>query len=77
VGEAIGAFAGSYVAGMIAPFAPGGLGVRESVLILMLQPRIGLGNAIALSAVSRLLTTAAEVIVAVPFVFYAKEKIRG
>ena len=77
VGESIGAFAGSYVAGMIAPFAPGGLGVRESVLILMLQPRIGLGNAVALSAVARLITTAAEVLATIPFLLHAKESSRG
>jgi uncharacterized membrane protein YbhN (UPF0104 family) len=75
--ESIGAFAGSYVAGMIAPFAPGGLGVRESVLILMLQSRIGLGNAVALSAVARLVTTAAEVLATIPFLLYAKESPRG
>jgi hypothetical protein len=77
VGESIGAFAGSYLAGMIAPFAPGGLGVRESVLILMLQSGIGLGNAVALSAVARLITTAAEVLATIPFLLYAKESSRG
>lgn len=77
IGESVGAFAASYLAGMIAPFAPGGLGVREGVLILMLQSRIGLGNAVALSAVARLLTTAAEVIATVPFLLHAREKTGG
>ena len=75
--ESIGAFAGSYVAGMIAPFAPGGLGVRERVLILMLQDRIGLANAIALAALGRLVTSVAEVIATVPFLMRARESLRG
>ena len=47
-------------------YAPGGIGVRESMLILLLQPTIGLGQAIALAAASRLALTINELGVALP-----------
>jgi len=75
--EAIGVYTASYVAGVVAPFAPGGLGVRESVLVLALQGRIGLANALALAAVARLGMTAAEILAAVPFVIRTRERSRA
>ncbi|MDX2206663.1 MAG: lysylphosphatidylglycerol synthase domain-containing protein [Gemmatimonadales bacterium] len=63
---ATGAFTASYLAGYLFLFAPGGIGVRESVLILLLQPTIGLGQAIALAAASRLALTINELGVALP-----------
>lgn len=63
---ATGAFTASYLAGYLFLFAPGGIGVRESVLILLLQPTIGLGQAIALAAASRLALTVNELGVALP-----------
>ena len=65
--EAIGAFAGSYIAGLLFLLAPGGLGVREGVFMVMLQDRIGPANALALAAVSRLMMTVADVLAALPF----------
>jgi uncharacterized membrane protein YbhN (UPF0104 family) len=55
------------VAGLVALFAPGGLVVREGLLILLLQPSIGLGAATALAVASRLLLTVTELGAAVPF----------
>jgi len=66
-GEAAGAFAGSYIAGLLFLLAPGGLGVREGVFMWMLQDRIGPANALALAAVSRLGMTVADVLAALPF----------
>lgn len=66
--EAVGAFTASYLAGLLFLLAPGGLVVREGVFILMLQDRIGVTNAIALAAVSRLAMTAADLAAALPFV---------
>src|SRR5687767_2195560 len=66
--EAIGGFAASYIAGYLFLLAPNGLGVRESVFVIMLEPRIGLANALALAAVSRLGMTAADLLAALPFV---------
>jgi uncharacterized integral membrane protein len=74
--EAVGAYTASYVAGVLAPFAPGGLGVREGILVLALEPRMGLGNALALAAVSRLGVTAAEVLASLGFLFRASRSVR-
>ncbi len=57
---AVGVFAGGYVLGLLAIFAPGGLGVRELVLVAILAPRVGSGNAVALAVGSRLLLTLTE-----------------
>ena len=66
-GLAIAAFAASYVAGLVALFAPGGLVVREGLLIALLQGSIGLGPATALAVASRILLTITELGSAVPF----------
>ncbi len=64
---AIGAFAASYVAGLLALFAPGGIGVRELVFLLMLNGVVGPGIAAALAVASRLLLTLTELGTAMPF----------
>jgi len=68
IADAIGGFAGSYLAGLLFLLAPGGLGVREGVLIWMLQDRIGPANALVLAGVSRIGMTVADLLAAVPFV---------
>lgn len=73
---AIGAFAGSYIAGLLFLLAPGGLGVREGVFVLMLQGRIGPANALALAGVSRLGMTVADVLAVLPFVPSLRENAR-
>ncbi|HET6779088.1 MAG TPA: hypothetical protein VFH26_09385, partial [Gemmatimonadales bacterium] len=60
--QAIGVFTCSYIVGFLALFAPGGLGPRESVFLLMLSGPIGLKAAAALAIASRLLLTATELI---------------
>jgi glycosyltransferase 2 family protein len=65
--QAIGVFTCSYLVGFIALFAPGGLGPRESVFLLMLAGDIGLKPAAGLALASRLLLTGTEVLPAVPF----------
>jgi len=67
--KAIGVFTCSYLAGFIALFAPGGLGPRESVFLLMLAGDIGLKPAAGLALASRLLLTGTEVLPAVPLLF--------
>lgn len=66
--EAIGAFAASYLAGFLFLLAPGGLGVREMVFVLITQSSLGAGQALALAAVSRLGMTVADLAAAAPFV---------
>jgi len=55
-----GAFAIGWLVGMAAVFAPGGIGVREAVLVALLAPRIGQREALVLAGASRLLLTAAD-----------------
>ena len=50
---AVGAFTLGYVLGLLALFAPGGVGVREVVLISLLTPTMGAGGAVAWSLASR------------------------
>lgn len=64
---AIAGFAASYVAGLIAVFVPGGLFVREGLLVIMLQGSVGFGAATALAVASRVLLTITELGAAVPF----------
>jgi hypothetical protein len=68
--RAIAVFTASYLAGFLALFAPGGIGVREGVFILMLQGPIGIGAATALAIASRLLLTVTELGAAVPFLLF-------
>ncbi|MEO8138045.1 MAG: hypothetical protein ABI742_00275 [Gemmatimonadota bacterium] len=69
---AIAGFAASYVAGLIAVFVPGGLLVREGLLIVMLQGSLGLGAATALAVASRVLLTITELGAAVPFLIFRR-----
>jgi len=75
--QAIGVFTASYLAGFIALFAPGGLGPRESVFLLMLAPDIGLKPAAALALASRLLLTGTEVLPAVPLLLQRERDAAG
>ncbi|HET6370464.1 MAG TPA: lysylphosphatidylglycerol synthase domain-containing protein, partial [Nitrospiria bacterium] len=52
-GEATGSLALAGVAGLITPFVPGGLGVREGVLAFLLKPSLGASGAAAVSLLSR------------------------
>ena len=58
---AAGAFTLSYILGTLALFAPGGIGVREVVMISLLTPSLGSGGAVAVSVGSRVLLTVTEV----------------
>jgi len=66
---ATGGFALAYCAGLLALFAPGGIVVREGVLVAILAPHLGPGPALALSLGSRVVLTAAELVAATPFVY--------
>jgi uncharacterized membrane protein YbhN (UPF0104 family) len=60
----VGAFAIAWLAGLVAVYAPGGLGVREAVLVALLSSRIGAANAFVLAATSRLIFILADVVLA-------------
>lgn len=75
---AIGAFTLGYILGLLALFAPGGVGVRELVLIGMLAPALGSGGAVALSVASRVMLTlmeAAAALVTLPLRHSAQESL--
>jgi glycosyltransferase 2 family protein len=74
---AIAVFTASYLAGFLALFAPGGIGVREGLFILMLQEPLGVGAATSLALASRLLLTVAELGAAVPFLALGQRQARG
>lgn len=65
VGPAIAAYAIGNLAGAVAVFAPGGLGVREATSALGLSPVIGGGPALGLVAAVRLLELAGELVLLV------------
>lgn len=67
LGQAVGVFAGSYLVGLIALFAPGGIGPRESAFLLLLAPVLGPKLAVALALASRVQLTVTELGVAAPF----------
>jgi uncharacterized membrane protein YbhN (UPF0104 family) len=74
--RAIAVFTASYLAGFLALLAPGGLGVREGVFILMLQGSLGIGAATGLAVASRLLLTVTELGAAVPFLMFPRRRAR-
>jgi hypothetical protein len=71
---AIAVFTASYLAGFLALFAPGGIGVREGLFILMLQGPLGISAATALALASRVWLTIAELGSAVPFLVFGRSK---
>jgi hypothetical protein len=62
---ATGVFTGSYVAGLINIFTPAGLGTRELILVDWLTKQLqGAGAAVLVTAGSRILMTATELVAA-------------
>jgi uncharacterized membrane protein YbhN (UPF0104 family) len=74
VGTAIGVFALGYVLGLLALFAPGGIGVREALFFTLLTPFVGAGGAVALSVASRLQLTLTEAAAGLGALFIGKHK---
>lgn len=60
-------FTTSYLIGLLVAFAPGGLGVRESMFVLLLGGPLGVKLAGALALATRVTLTIAELGAAVPF----------
>lgn len=77
LGRAIATFAGSYIAGLLFLPAPGGIGVRESVVVLMLSGAVGPQSASALAVASRVLLTLTEFGAAAPFLLSHRERMRA
>jgi hypothetical protein len=77
LGRAVATFAASYIAGLLFLPAPGGIGVRESVVLLMLTGAVGPASASALAVASRVLLTLTEFGAAAPFLLLNRERLRG
>ena len=74
--RSVAVFTASYLAGFLALLAPGGLGVREGLFILMLQGPLGITGATALAVASRLLLTVTEFGAAAPFLLFSRRSSR-
>lgn len=75
----IGVFAVAWAIGFVVVFAPGGIGVREAVLVALLSGRLGEAHAIGLAAASRLVLSAIDLgggaaALAVPFLQRQRRK---
>jgi glycosyltransferase 2 family protein len=68
LGIAGGAFVASYVAGIIAVFAPAGIAVREAAIVAMLAPVIDARHALLVAIGSRIWMIALEIFTAVAVV---------
>jgi glycosyltransferase 2 family protein len=60
----LGGYAFAWCAGFLVIFAPAGAGIRELLLVAALAPMLGTGAATAVALVSRVVTTASDLIVA-------------
>jgi glycosyltransferase 2 family protein len=58
----IGVFALAWLAGLVAFFAPGGIGVREAVIAALLAGRLGQADAIVLAATSRIVLSTIDLV---------------
>lgn len=65
VADAVGAFAVSYLVGLLALLVPGGLVVREALFAALLAPSLGVRVALALAVASRLMLTIIDLTTAV------------
>jgi glycosyltransferase 2 family protein len=61
----IGVFALAWLAGLVAFFAPGGIGVREAVIAALLNSRLGPADAIVLAATSRVVLSTIDIVAGV------------
>lgn len=55
-------FSIAWLAGYLAPGAPGGLGVRESMMVLLLSPVLGVGASVGLGVTLRVTTTTGDAV---------------
>ena len=76
----IGAWSAAFILGLVTPIAPGGLGVREGLLYLLLTPLTGAPVAVLASLASRawfILAEVTSVLVVVPMAWIRELEPRG
>lgn len=61
----LGSYAIAMVVGFIAIFAPGGIGVREGVMVALLTPNLGFESATVLALAMRVVTVSADLVAGV------------
>lgn len=66
-------FLASYLVGLASLITPGGLGVREGVMALLLTPLAGAGPSAAIALLARFWVTATEVVALVPAWLWYRE----
>jgi hypothetical protein len=64
IGAVAATLAGAWLVGFVVPGASAGIGVREAVVILLLSPTLGAGNAAAVAAIYRLVTAGGDALFA-------------
>jgi uncharacterized membrane protein YbhN (UPF0104 family) len=72
----VGAFVAAWLGGLIAVYAPGGVGVREAILVALLRGRLGSADALVLAAASRAILTLVDVGAAVTGVAIVRARAR-
>lgn len=65
-------FSIAWLAGYLVPGAPGGLGVREAMMVLLLSPVLGAGAAVGLGVTLRVTTTLGDVVAFILGIFWRK-----
>ncbi|APH72949.1 lysylphosphatidylglycerol synthase domain-containing protein [Aquibium oceanicum] len=70
---AVGIYCFAYIAGFMVPFAPAGLGIRESILTFAMLPYLPIETSVLLASMNRVVYFAAELIVVVPCFFMERE----
>src|SRR5215210_7619501 len=58
----VGAYTAGYLVGFVAPLAPGGIGVREGMLVMLVRSRYGLATAAGISIALRVVNVAGELL---------------
>lgn len=56
------AFPLAYIGGYVTPFAPGGIGIREGLLVVLVAPQIGVARAASAALISRIVAVFVELI---------------
>lgn len=70
----VASYGGAYLVGFLALFAPGGLGVREGMLAIMLGPHLPAGLPATVAVLSRLWMTIIELAGLLPLLWLGKSK---
>jgi hypothetical protein len=73
-----GVFSVAWLAGLAAIYAPGGLGVREAVIVALLRGKVGDANAVLIAIASRAVFTLCDLGgAAIAVIFVSKSRLQG